>query len=160
MAVVQIVRAAGEAELAAVRELFAEYAALLRERHGEDSHEAYERETAGLPGDYAPPGGCLLLALCDERPAGCVGLRRIARGVAEMKRLYVRPGFQGQGIGRRLAEAVIDEARRGHHDRVRLDTLPSMTGALALYRSLGFEPIGPYGAHHPEGAVCLELVFG
>ena len=149
-----IVRVETEVELAAVRVLLREYADWL----GIDlSFQDFEKECANLPGDYAPPSGRLLLAACELQPAGCVALRRLSTDTSEMKRLYVRPAFRGKGIGRSLAAAVIDEARKMGYLRMRLDTLASMTEANALYRSLGFLPISPYRHNPIPGALFLEL---
>jgi ribosomal protein S18 acetylase RimI-like enzyme len=157
--IVQVVPLAGKEHVALVRELFLEYAGYLRQRHGEVCMGSYEKEVAELPGDYAPPSGCLLLAFANAQAAGCVGLRKIKDGTCEMKRLYVRPAFRGQQLGHRLATAVIDEARRLGYARIRLDTLPVMHEAIGLYQSLGFAGIESYSGHHPEGAVCMELVL-
>ena len=149
-----IVRVETAEELAAVGGLFREYADSL----GIDlSFQDFEAECANLPGDYAPPGGRLLLAACGSQLAGCVALRRLSAGTCEMKRLYVRPAFRGKGIGRSLAAAVIDEARKIGYLSMRLDTLASMTEANALYRSLGFRPISPYRHNPIPDALFLEL---
>jgi len=106
----------------------------------------FEAEVAGLPGDYAPPRGQMLLARAapEEGPVGCVALRPVAgaAGRCEMKRLYVRPAARGSGLGRALAQAVMDEGRRLGYRHMCLDTLPSMAAAQALYRSLGFRQTG------------------
>jgi ribosomal protein S18 acetylase RimI-like enzyme len=106
----------------------------------------FDAEVAGLPGGYAPPGGELLLAHDGAgQPVGCVALRPLeVAGCAEMKRLYVAPAGRGSGVGRRLAEAILRAAARLGYREVRLDTLPTMTEAASLYRTLGFEPIAPY----------------
>ena len=143
-------------DLTAARELFLEYAATL----GVDlEFQGFEAEVAGLPGRYEAPEGRLLLAWVDEQLAGCVALRRLSPDVAEMKRLYVRPAFRGSALGRALAEAVIAEARSIGYRRIRLDTLPSMSSARGLYRSLGFREIEPYTANPVPGTAFLELVL-
>jgi ribosomal protein S18 acetylase RimI-like enzyme len=138
-------------DLEAIRELFAEYATAVAEPC---CFEDFERELAGLPGEYAPPSGRLFLA---ERAAGCVALRQLGARTAEIKRLYVRPAWRSRGLGRCLAEAAVAAARETGCDRVVLDSLPKMAGAIALYRSLGFSEIPPYLAQPTPGARCFEL---
>ncbi len=137
-----------------VRSLFKEYADSL----GIDlCFQDFQEELATLPGSYAPPDGRLLLAFHNDQPAGCVALRPLEPGICEMKRLYVRPAFRSLGVGKLLAEQVISEARTVGYRRMRLDSLPSMTAALGLYRRLGFREMPPYRANPIEGAVFLEL---
>lgn len=134
---------ATSAEIPAVARLFRAYAASLPV---DLAYQGFEAELAGLPGKYAPPSGALLLARDGHGEAlGCVALRPLdADGAAEMKRLYVAPKGRGHGLGRRLVEAIAAEARRLGYREIRLDTLPTMTDAIALYGRCGFEPMTPY----------------
>jgi len=151
---VKIVQADLPEELQQARGLFEEYAASLGINL---CFQDFANELAGLPGDYAPPYGRLLLAREEGQIAGCVALRRIDAGICEMKRLYVRPACRGKGVGRELATAIIAEARRIGYAKMRLDTLPSMKEAIALYQSLGFRPIEPYRPNPIEGAIYMGL---
>jgi putative acetyltransferase len=139
---------------AAARELLEEYAAEL----GHDLHfQQFPYELVSLPGAYAPPRGRLLLATSDGALAGCVALRAQSSTVCEMKRMYVRPEFRRQGIGRRLAIDVTEAARQIGYERMRLDTLDTMSIPRALYRSLGFQEVPAYYHNPIPGAVFLEL---
>ncbi len=152
---VELLPATSPAQLDTVRELFREYAAQL----GVDlCFQNFEHELATLPGDYAPPGGALLLALVDDAPAGCVAMRSLHdvdhANACEMKRLFVRPAFRRFGLGRILAQALMDRATEAGYSSMLLDTLDDMEAARGLYASLGFEEIPPYyynpiaGAHY------------
>ena len=145
--------AASKDDWVEARRLFEEYAASL----GFDlSFQDFDREVASLPGDYASPRGAILLAEDNSGVAGCVALRPFADETCEMKRLYVRPTHRGSGLGKLLAEAILAEARVRGYRSMRLDTVPGMEAAMALYRSLGFREIGPYRANPIPGALFME----
>ena len=142
------------ADLEATARLFDAYASSI----GVDlSYQDFAAELATLPGKYAAPAGCLLLAR-DSRgePLGCVGLRPMAPdGCCEMKRLYVSPRGRGLGLGGALVHAILGEAARIGYREMRLDTLPTMGEAIALYRKAGFLPIGPYYDTPVAGTIFL-----
>jgi len=147
-------QAESPAQISAVRELFLEYANSL---NFSLCFQSFEKELAELPGDYAPPGGRLLLATRESQPAGCVALHKLDEEVCEMKRLYVRPQFRGKGLGRVLSERAVADAREIGYKRLRLDTVePMMRDAVGLYRKLGFHEIAPYRENPIEGALYME----
>ena len=152
---IQLITPVQAEQLDATRDIFREYAAGL----GVDlCFQSFDAELAGLPCDYAPPRGALLLAMIEGQVAGCVALRPLDNvdyaNAAEMKRLYVRKAFRGFGLGRQLVEAIMDAARLAGYNSILLDTLDDMEAARALYDELGFEDIPPYyhnpipGAHY------------
>ncbi|MGB0036453.1 MAG: GNAT family N-acetyltransferase [Candidatus Acidiferrales bacterium] len=144
--------------------LFREYAAALTV---DLTFQDFQKELASLPGEYAPPEGRLLIASIEPAVgsnsasgvAGCIGLRKIDAETCEMKRLFVRTDFRGMGVGRALALGVISAAREVGYLRMRLDTLPEMSQAQALYFSLGFKEIEPYRFNPIPGARFLELAL-
>jgi GNAT superfamily N-acetyltransferase len=141
-------------EVGEVRGLFVEYATSL----GADFvWQGFEEEVANLPGDYAPPRGRLLLAREGDDVVGCVALRPLADDNCEMKRLYVRPAYRSLGVGRRLVEAIIAEAKEIGYRRMRLDTMLKLAAARQLYRTLGFRPIKRYNDNPIEAVEFLEL---
>jgi putative acetyltransferase len=141
--------------MAQVRELFLEYANSLGFSL---CFQGFDQELAGLPGDYAPPDGRLLLARFGDEIAGCVTLRKLDSEACEMKRLYLRPKFRGRGLGRALVERVLEEARAIGYRRMRLDTVePVMRDAVAMYRRFGFREIAPYRSNPIDGAMYMEL---
>jgi ribosomal protein S18 acetylase RimI-like enzyme len=152
--VIEIVSARSADEIGSARVLFREYSELVAEAL---CFQGFEQELAGLPGEYAAPGGALLLARGPSGDAGCVALRRLDDRRGEMKRLYVRSQFRGTGLGRRLTESIVASARQTGYRSLLLDTLPKLTTAIAMYRSMGFRDCGPYLADPTPGALCFEL---
>ncbi|MBV9607943.1 MAG: GNAT family N-acetyltransferase [Acidobacteria bacterium] len=155
---VAIEEARDPAQIEDARRLFQDYADSLGFRL---DFQNFEQELALLPGDYSPPSGCLLLAYVTdetERAAGCVALHRLEHDICEMKRLYVRPQYRGMGIGRMLANQVIEQARTMRYSRMRLDTVAAvMQQAVGLYRSLGFRDIEPYRTNPMQSTIYMEL---
>jgi GNAT superfamily N-acetyltransferase len=152
-----IQQASSPAEIQAARELFLEYA---RSLDFSLCFQNFDKELAGLPGEYAPPSGRLLLAGSGQDFAGCVALHALADGACEMKRLYVRRAFRGKRLGRVLAERIITEAREIGYTRMRLDTVAaSMADAVALYRKLGFVEIAPYRENPMASTLYMELAL-
>jgi putative acetyltransferase len=157
---IQFIQAESPSQIAEARRLFIEYSESL----GLDlCFQNFEKELSELPGSYAPPEGRLFLAVSGERICGCIGLRKIGEDsnkTCEMKRLYVRPEFRGQGIGKAMALKLIEEARLVGYERMRLDTLPAQMGdAIKMYRALGFREIEPYYHNPVEGALFMELIL-
>jgi putative acetyltransferase len=170
---VVIVPADNPVRIHAVRELFKEYAASLS---FDLCFQGFEEELARLPGEYAPLSGMLLLGLVDDQVAGCVAFRRLDGEMAgehgdliggsdlcemklcEMKRLYVRPGFRGCGLGAELIRSILECAAAVGYKKMRLDTVPSEMGkAVEMYRRIGFVEIPPYRKNPVPGAKYMEL---
>jgi len=151
----QFLQAESTSQIAQARELFLEYAQSLGFSL---CFQNFDQELAGLPGDYAPPTGRLLLADYDGQLAGCVALHKLEDGICEMKRLYLRSEFRGKRLGRLIADRIIAEARQIGYQRMRLDTVePVMKDAVAMYHKIGFREIAPYRANPMPGTLYMEL---
>jgi putative acetyltransferase len=151
----KLIQAHTPEEIQIARELFEEYAAWIEVSL---CFQNFAQELLELPGYYAPPDGRLLLATVDDQIAGCAALRKIGEGTCEMKRLFLRAAFRGRGLGRKLTQAVIAEARQIGYERLRLDTLPGrMDRAIDIYRSLGFKEISPYYDNPFSDVLFMEL---
>ncbi len=149
------IRLATPADIPAIQEIFLEYAQSV----GNDiCFRTFQKEVDSLPGPYAPPNGALLIAVAPDQLAACVALRQLSPTSCEMKRLYVRPAFRRQGLGRDLTHHIIAHARTLGYQTLHLDTLPEMTAAITLYRNLGFLPILRYG-DNPPNALCFQKVL-
>jgi len=153
----RIIEASGPDNLEDVRLLFREYSGSIGISL---CFQGFEEELATLPGRYAPPRGAILVTLVDGEPAGCVAMRPLNDpGICEMKRLYVRPGHRGLKFGAALLEAIVQRAREAGYRAMRLDTLPSMERAIAMYERFGFKDIEPYCQNPHEGVRYLELAL-
>lgn len=155
---IRVADAEGERGLDRARRLFRAYADEFADSIAETlGLQGFDAELAGLPGRYAPPSGCLLLAMADDdAPAGCVALRDLGEGTCEMKRLYVAPEFRGRGVGRLLVGEVLCRAGQAGYRRIVLDTVPEMAAAIALYQSFGFAETAPYWNCPVERTIYLE----
>ena len=151
---IRIVRAQSPDQIDEVRRLFREYERFL----GVDlCFQSFEEELAGLPGQYGPPDGVLLMVMDSRQSAGCVALRKVEDGICEMKRLYLRPKYRGRGLGRRLAERIVSEAAALGYKVMRLDTLDKLKEAMGLYEVMGFRRREPYYGNPLPGVVYWEL---
>jgi putative acetyltransferase len=148
-----IAAASGPADLEEARTLFREYA---RSLHFDLDFQGFDAEMDSFPGDYVPPKGTILIARVDGAAAGAVGLRPLDAGICEMKRMYVRPNFRGLGLGRKLANAVVEAGRAAGYAAMRLDTVAALAEANALYASIGFTEIPPYCFNPLPDARFLE----
>src|SRR6266404_7165031 len=155
IATLHLEQAASTEQVALARTLFEEYGASLGFSL---CFQNFDKELAGLPGEYAPPRGRLLIAYLDTELAGCVSLHEFDPGISEMKRLYVRPAFRGKRVGLALANAVIAAAREIGYEKMRLDTVPSeMADAVKMYSRLGFKEIAPYRVNPQPGTLYMEM---
>jgi len=153
---IEIVPAQDPERVELARQLFREYADAI----GVDlEYQGFSAELAALPSPYAPASGALLIAQIGSDIAGCVALRQLDVRSGEMKRLYVRTSFRGLGVAERLVAAVVEAARHDGYAELKLDTLPSMTSAQALYRKLGFATIPAYGDRHLPGTRFYSLAL-
>ncbi len=142
---IQIAAAVSQNDLEQIRELFREYFAWVQDDlHFDLSYQDIEKELATLPGTYSSPQGCLLLARNSSKPVGCIALRPHSLEICELKRMYVRPNFRGQGVGRRLCAQIIQVAKRAGYSLMRLDTEISLSSAQKIYTDFGFHPALPY----------------
>jgi putative acetyltransferase len=151
---VVIRQAAGDADIEHIRELLREYANQL---DVDLCFQDFDAELATLPGRYAQPRGSLLIAMSEDKAAGCIALRPVDDTTCEMKRLFVGAAFRGIGLGRRLVMAILGEARGRNYNKIRLDTLPQQVEAHRLYESLGFRDVPPYSDFPIAGSRFLEL---
>jgi putative acetyltransferase len=155
IAILHVEQAITPEQVSLARTLFQEYGASLGFSL---CFQNFDKELAGLPGDYGPPRGRLLIAYVDSQAAGCVALHEFEPGISEMKRLYVRPAFRGKRVGLALANAIIEAARAIGYEKMRLDTVPSeMAEAVKMYGRLGFKEIAPYRANPQPGTLYMEL---
>lgn len=154
---IKLIPAATSGQIETIRTLFLEYQQWL---NFSLCFQGFDKELAELPGKYAPPSGCLYLAECDGRTAGCIALRPMEEsGVCEMKRLYVREEFRGKGIGKYLTKTIMSDAVEIGYHTMRLDTLQRMDTARALYISLGFTVIPAYYHNPLDEVVYMELAL-
>jgi len=154
---IRIIRAQSPDQVDEVRRLFREYERFL----GVDlCFQSFEEELAGLPGQYGPPDGVLLMAMDGRQVAGCVALRKLEDGVCEMKRLYLSPQYRRRGLGRLLAERILNEAAALGYRVMRLDTLDKLKEAMGLYEAMGFRRREPYYGNPLPGVVYWELDLG
>jgi ribosomal protein S18 acetylase RimI-like enzyme len=158
---IRVADAEGEGGLEHARRLFRAYATEYAASIGAAlCFQGFEAELAGLPGRYAPPSGCLLLAMEGDRAVGCVALRDLTGDTCEMKRLYVASECRGQGVGRLLVEEIVRKAERAGYQRMVLDTVPEMAGAIALYQQQGFVDTTRYWDCPIEETIYLEKALG
>jgi len=151
----KIFQASSDLDIQTAHSLFEEYEASLGISL---CFQNFAEELAKLPGEYASPDGRLLLVSEDDVVGGCIALRKIDDATCEMKRLYIRPAFRGRGLGRKMVQAILNEAKEIGYTRIRLDTMPGrMDDAIGLYRSFGFKEISPYYSTPIDDTLFMEL---
>lgn len=150
---IQFFIAATDNDYTAARLLFTEYAASI---HINLDFQHFDEELKGLQQMYSPPGGAIVLAKLQDEIIGCVGIRKMSGKVGELKRMYIKPGYQGKGIGKTLLAIVLDLARQCNYEVVRLDTLSFMLSAIHLYKQAGFYEIPAYYNNPISTAVYFE----
>ncbi|MEZ4829565.1 MAG: GNAT family N-acetyltransferase [Bacteroidia bacterium] len=153
---IEIVIAGTGDHLSGIKTLFTEYAQI---RNYDVALGDFQAELLGLPGKYASPGGCLLLAQIGQQPAGCIAFQPLEPGICEMKRMFVSPAFRGMGIGTALIESLLKEARNAGHKIMRLDTHPWMLQAHKLYLKAGFYEISRYNSNPTPGIRFFEKII-
>lgn len=136
------------------KDLFLEYANSL---NFELCFQDFEKEIFDLPAQYSEPTGCIILCYENEKPIGCVGLRQFAEGICEMKRLYLINEARGKGIGRVLAEEIVEKAKELGYQKMQLDTIETMKEAISLYKSMGFKKIPAYRYNPIQGVIYMEM---
>lgn len=144
------------ADYATAGQLFREYAASL---DFDLDFQDFEEELSHLPKHYGPPKGCILLAFAAEEPAGCIAIRSFSETQAELKRMFVRPAFRGQSLGRKLLKEIFAKAALAGYRSILLDTVPAMQDAIHLYRQMGFNDIAPYRFNPIPGALFMEAII-
>ena len=161
---ISIKKVASKTDLEEIKDLFREYFAWVRDDlHFDLSYQGIDKELKALPGEYASPQGCLLLVRSGDEPAGCIALQPHTSQICELKRMYVRPGFRGQGIGKMLCSDIIQTAKQTGYSLMRLDTEVTLNIAQRIYTEFGFHPAVPY-YDAPESArertIFMELELG
>lgn len=136
------------------KDLFLKYANSL---NFELCFQNFEKEISDLPAQYSEPTGCIIICYEDDNPIGCVGLRKFSEGICEMKRLYLRNNARGKGIGRVLAEKIVEKAKELGYRKMQLDTIETMKEAISLYKSMRFKEISPYRFNPVKGVIYMEL---
>ncbi|MFW5927938.1 MAG: GNAT family N-acetyltransferase [Thermoplasmatota archaeon] len=151
---IELVESYDEQDISEIRDIFIEY----RKDLGLDlSFQEFQDELEELPGEYSPPEGSILMAKDEDETVGCVALRKINEDTCEMKRLYVKPDYRGEGLGKKLALSIIEKAREKGYGKMKLDTLTTLKKANELYRSIGFEECEPYRYNPLDDALYMEL---